>query len=137
VKTNFKIKDLVQVELNGQHFDLQNDFEYAGYEKEEDRVQVKFKKKPRDWSAVSNPDFLVFTCGSIYFFDEIQPTTIENDKMLAGITYFDSEDRVNNYLLNDRATPEANDDIIFTFESDRVLRIQCHSIELIAEHVAV
>lgn len=56
-----------------------------------------------------------------------------DDFCLSGITFFDSNFREEDYGLIERAMPNEGDDIIFSFESDRVIRVNCEAITLNAE----
>ena len=73
---------------------------------------------------------LIFILDNYTFLNQIKPKAefIEDDICLSGITFFDNNCREGNYGLMERMLPNESDDIIFSFESERVIRVNCETV---------
>lgn len=135
--SNFIIKSYTEIEFNGRHIDLHNNFSFvpASFQQSNNIIKFHFNKSEGTWVPKNELNKLSFTFTDVNFLKTIPPGSgyIDDDYCLANITYYDSEDREENYWLTDKPEPSENDDIIFTFESDRVIRINCSKVELRAE----
>lgn len=134
---NFKIKNFIAVEFEGRELDLHNNFSFVScsYDKQSDKLEVHFNKSNGDWVPKDEFDKLTFTLSKIHYLKTIdpKPELISDDHCLAGITYYYSDDRDDNTGHLDREKVELGDDLIFTFESDRVIRVNCDSVTLKTE----
>lgn len=123
--SNFQISSFTEIDFNGRELDLHNNFSFVSfsYDKKVDEIKIYFDKSHGDWVPKNEFEKLVFTLSKISYLKTIDPNPamIEDDKCLAGITFFYSDDREENYALLDQTQPKPDDDIIFTFESERVI----------------
>jgi hypothetical protein len=133
---NFKISSFTEIEYKGQEFDLHNNFSFESYSmnREKSELRIFFKKSDGDWVPKDEPGNLTFILSEIKYLKTVEPSQeyFEDDSILAGITFFWADDRAENYGLLEQETPNPGDDIIFTFESDRVIRANCNSVTLFA-----
>ena len=134
---NFKIISFTEIELNGIEFDLHNNFEFLADETEvlESTIKLYFKKSSESWANNVKANKLIFILENYNFLKQIEPQEeyLEDDLCLSGITFFDNDFRDEDYCLMNRAIPKENDDIIFSFESERVIRVNCETITCIIE----
>ncbi|MBC7864156.1 MAG: hypothetical protein IAF38_14360 [Bacteroidia bacterium] len=137
MRTNFEIKSFTEIEFEGKLLDLHNNFSFVSdsFDKNQNALKLSFKKASGNWVPQNELKNLTFIFAQINYLKAIapKPENAEDDHCLAGITFFNSEDRMENYSLTEKPFPGPDDDIIFTFESDRVFRINCEAIKLIAE----
>ncbi len=135
--SNFKIRNFIEVVFEGRELDLHNNFSFVTYcyDKQADELKVHFDKANGDWVPTDEFDKLTFTLSKIHYLKTVEPKPeiITDDNCLSGITFYYSDDREDNSSLLDRERPESEDDIIFTFESDRVIRVNCDTVTLKAE----
>ncbi len=136
MKTNFEIEDNHAVRYRGHHIDLHNDFDFTGISEtiSETEITLEFKKSNGDW--VRNDGFaeLMFRCKNVTYkyFEEGELTDYpEDSKCIGGITFFPSAIRDINDGLTHRKVPNENDDLVFTFEDGRIIRVNCKEVELI------
>lgn len=132
--TNFKILTFTEIEFDGRSLDLHNNYSFVSVLKNKttNQVIIYFEKAQGDWVPENELTKLAFTLSNIHYLELIEPLPerILDDHCLAGITFFDSDDRKENYALIDQPLSKTGDDIIFTFESDRVIRANCDSVIL-------
>lgn len=140
MKTNFKIISFTEIEFNGVELDLHNNYEfiYGQTEISAHQISLYFRKSNRDWAIHAAYQNLCFVLSNYNFLKQIDanPELIEDDFCLSGITFFDSDFRENDYGLMDRTLPNESDDIIFSFESDRVIRVNCETVTLITQYIS-
>jgi hypothetical protein len=137
MRTNFQIKSFTEINFLGRHIDLHNNFTFRPIRinPTDTELKIQFDKSDGDWVPDDEFNKLTFTFNKINYCKTIDPDPkyISDDNSLAGITYFNSDDRDENYGLIDKSVPNLGDDIIFTFESDRVIRVNCDELTLTAE----
>lgn len=135
--SNFKIRNFIEIEFEDKEFDLHNNFSFVDYShnKQSDELKIYFEKSSGDWVPKDEVDKLTFTLSKIHYIQTTDPKTelIADDHCLSGITYYYPDDRKDNSGLLDKAEPESGDDIIFTFESDRVIRVNSDTVTLQTE----
>ena len=135
--SNFKIHNFIEVEIEEHTIDLHNNFLFITYAHNEpaNELNIYFHKSKGDWVPLDEFDILTFTLSEIHYLKTIDPSPefLNDDQYLAGITFYYPDDREENFNLLYRQLPELEDDIIFTFESDRVIRANCESVTLKAE----
>jgi len=137
MKTNFKIISFTEIELNGIELDLHNNFDFisANTEISDKQISLHFRKSTGDWAIKTEYQNLYFILDNYTFLKQIDPNPefIEDDSCLSGITFFDNDFREEDYGLIEREVPNESDDIIFSFESERVIRVNCEILTLIAD----
>lgn len=135
--TNFKISSFTEINHKGRELDLHNNFSFVSFSHDEkaNEMKIYFNKSKGDWVPKNEFAKLTFTLSNISYLKTIdpRPELIADDACLAGITFFYSEDREDNYGLLDQMQPKPGDDIIFTFESDRVIRVNCETVTVEGE----
>ena len=137
MKTNFKIISFTEIELNGFEFDLHNNFDFLAEKTEisENRIKLCFRKSSEQYAENVKIEKLFFILDNYTFLKQIKPKAefIEDDFCLSGITFFDNNFREEDYGLMERLLPNESDDIIFSFESERVIRVNCETATCEAE----
>ena len=137
MKVNFKIISFTEIEYEGTELDLHNNFDFIAKDTEISETQIKlhFRKSKGSWAVNAKHENLYFTVDNYSFLKQIGPKAefAADDFCLSGITFFDSNFREEDYGLMERAIPNEGDDIIFSFESDRVIRVNCEAITLNVE----
>jgi hypothetical protein len=137
VRTNFKIISFIEIDFNGVEIDLHNNFDFIARNTKisDKQIVLHFRKSNGDWAKNVEFQNLYFVLDDYSFLKQIDPKIefVEDDSCLAGITFFDNDFREENYGLIDRKLPNETDDIIFSFESERVIRANCEIITLKAE----
>lgn len=136
MKANFKIISFTEIELNGIKLDLHNNFDFASANTEisENRLSLQFRKSSGDWAINTEYQNPYFIFDNYNYLKQIEPNPefIEDDSCLSGITFFDNNFREEDYNLIEREVPNEGDDIIFSFESERLIRVNCENLTLIA-----
>ncbi|WP_459212632.1 hypothetical protein [Aquimarina rhabdastrellae] len=135
MKVNFKISENCAVLYHGRHIDLHNNFLFNKYIEENDCIKVFFKRSDGHWVEEDEFKTLVFICtNTSYFYYEEGDNSIypEDENILSYITFFPKRERDINDAYIDRkdGLPQENDDIIFSFENEKTIRINCESIRL-------
>ncbi len=131
---NFEIISFTEVKSDGVEYDLHNNFDFLADRTEisESQIHLYFIKSKGSWADIVKCNSLLFILSNYSFLKQIQPSKelLEDDFCLSGITFFDNDYREEDYGLMDRLFPKENDDIIFTFESERMIRVNCERAEL-------
>lgn len=137
MKTNFKIISFTEIEFNGIELDLHNNFDFISVDTEvsANRISLHFRRSTGDWAINTKYNNLYFSFDNYNFFKQIDanPEFREDDSCLSGITFFGNDFREDDYGLIEREVPNENDDIIFSFESERVIRVNCETLTLIVD----
>lgn len=132
MKTNFKIVSFTEIALEGIVYDLHNDFDFIlnNLKIDEANILIHFKKSTSDWVGKEAPENIYFLVNDYHYLKtkEPNPNYLDDDHCLAGITFFDAGLRAEDESLIERENPNANDDLIFTFESERMIRVSCKSV---------
>ncbi len=136
--SNFKIHNFIEVEIDGHTLDLHNDFSFITYTHSilTNELTIYFHKSKGKWVPSDEFDRLTFTLSKMHHLKIINPNPelLTEDHCLSGITYYYPDDREENFGLLDHELPEMGDDIIFTFQSERVIRANCESVTLKVEN---
>lgn len=134
MKTNFKIASFTEIEFKGILLDLHNNFDFFADQIEisENKILLHFKKSSGDWAENETIHKLTFILEDYTFLRQIAPSRdfLVDDFCLSAITFLDSDYRDDDYALIERQYPKEDDDIIFSFESDRVIRVNCKTATL-------
>ncbi len=134
---NFEINALFSgIDFFGQHFDVDNNFRFAGYVDDEEKkeIRLQFTKGKGAWIPVDevNGFELVFT-GVNYKY--LKPDNRDHPANSRGtiteMSFYPSKDRKVNDLFMDQRNPLPGDDIKFHFEDESLIRIGCAEGELI------
>ena len=67
----------------------------------------------------------------LFIGDKVEGARLEDDNCLGDLTFFPSTHREVNDTIVDQSQPDKGDDILYTFESRRKIRICCKTIEII------
>ena len=138
MKTNFKIEDNYAVQYDGYHIDLHNNFDFEGMAENSDgkEIRLEFKKSDGDWISEDEFTFLTFVLKDVtykYLKDGDPVNYPEGSKCLGEISFFPSEMREMNDSIIPQQEPKETDDLIFIFEDDKVIRVNCKQAELIVK----
>jgi len=127
MKSNFRIISTTEIEFNDVELDLHNNFDFIleDLTVQEKQIILRFKKSRGDWAREVKYQTLNFVLDNCSFFKHVdaEPEFITDDQCLAGITFMDSDFREEDNALIDREEPNPSDDLIFSFESGRLIRV--------------
>ena len=135
METNFKIITSTEIEYNERLIDLHNNFDfiYKNCIFETKKITLHFIKSNGYW--VNNDEYneLFFIFDDYNYLKQIEPENefIDEDSCLRDITFFDSKLRDENHGIIKQMYPHKDDDIIFSFMSQRIIRVNCKKIVLI------
>ena len=138
MKTNFEIEDNYAVQLDGYHIDLHNNFDFEGMSESRDgkEIRLEFKKSSGNWVKEDEFKSLTFVLKDVSYNrskDGDPDAYPEDAKCLGEITFFPSEMRDTNNGIIPQKKPKETDDLIFIFEDDRLIRVNCKQAELIVK----
>lgn len=133
MKLNFKIKDNIYIESNEHLFDLHNDFDFIRmeYEIEKGNLILYYKSLTKNVETKE----LKIIHKDLTYIKVYKNVKSENDfekndsKTISSLTFYPSDDRNNNLNLTYREKPDINDDIIYLFENDSFIRLNCNDIK--------
>ncbi len=137
--TNFDIEDNIAVHLNGEYFDLHNNFDFIGLTKERDSISADFEQTSGDWVKTDEFRKLTFEFKNVSYeyYENGDIEALKTDaKNLAEITFFPAYLREINDGMLLQSKPKKDDDLILFFEDGRVIRIGCDSILLTVGNVS-
>ena len=136
MKTNFSINNNLNININDLDFDLHNnfDFEKISFDKHSMEIILIWKKSTGRWAndiifeclELKHSKITFFHCG---YLEDIYSN--EDWNTLSTITYFPSNNRINNDYCTLQTIPFLDDDIIYTFENDSFIRIKCDKIDFV------
>ena len=136
MKVNFEITSSTEITYDGRHLDLHNNFEVKrfDYAISERKLSIHLSKAKGDWVKEDELENIAFIHRNVSFvnINFTNPLEFSNDdNCLDFISYFSKESRdINDGFLN-KAFPEQNDDIIYSFVNDQFIRVNCEELELI------
>ena len=132
--TNFEIVENYALSYEGPHMDLHNNFDFVGLNHDITNkvLRLLWVKTNGDW--VSEKEFntieLVHEGISFLLINSETGISIE-DKTLNSIGYFPSNERHINDSITNRNKPQKDDDIIYLFENEQFIRVNCFEIKLL------
>lgn len=134
---NFEIENNYALSFNGKHIDLHNNFNFWGFEYDVTKMTaiLRWEKSTEQWAIRETITGLSICHRNVTYMhvtprDSEMPTT--EDSCLKDITYLPIELRNNEdeFVLSSKL-PEPNEDIVYRFQSEQCITINCHEIELI------
>jgi hypothetical protein len=130
MKTNFLITDNYAFTFNSKLIDIHNNYDFEGYQYEvkENQLKLFFIRRNDDWVDRKEPFKLILNHKNIKEYI-IENESEEFDRSVVEVTFFPSYEKFDDSLMV-RIEPEENDDIIYIFESDQILRIVCKEVIL-------
>ncbi len=131
--TNFEIHDLIYVYFDGHEIDLHNEYDFIAEKVMITKTEIRLLFQKTDNLLLNPPfEFLQFNAYNYSYLLNKAPDQdqIWNDTCIDGITYYPSSEReIHNALIDQRAAKE-EDDLIFNFMSNRIIRIGAERIIL-------
>lgn len=137
MKVNFGIENNYALSFNGKHIDLHNNFNFLGFEYDVTKMTaiLRWEKSTEEWANRETITGLSICHRNVTYMhviprDSEMPTT--EDSCLKDITYLPVELRndEDEFVLSSKF-PEPNQDIVYRFQSEQCITINCHEIELI------
>jgi len=135
--TNFEIEGNYAVRQDGRMYDLHNNFDVASfhYETSAREFKIIWKKSKGDWiKPDDDPEELVILHKEVSFLlitDMDKERDESNDTCLRDITFFASSHRNMNDSLVIQEKPNADDDLLYFFENEQIIRVGCASAKLL------
>jgi hypothetical protein len=135
MKTNFQIRNFIEIEYGGRTFDLHNNFDFIGYNYQPSikSLTLNWQKTPGDWvphNEITNFSILhqdvSFLNIAIENGDNSGVVTMD----LTDLTFYPSSERETNNCLLDQVSPKEGDDILYIFEDDMFIRVGCSEVLL-------
>ncbi|KAA9333735.1 hypothetical protein [Adhaeribacter soli] len=136
MKVNFQLVDNYAISFEGRHIDVHNNFNFLGFEYkvETQTLILKWIKSAGDWvNSDELPQFALIHFEVNYL--NITPrnplSQTSEDTCLSDITFFPSSDRITNDSIIGQSMPHNKDDILYLFQNDQVIRVNCKEIRFI------
>lgn len=136
MKVNFKIIENYALSYQGRHIDLHNNYEFTGmeYSTRKMTLTLRWIKSSGDWIKDDELLQLMLVHKSVSYLS-ISPRDLEmpfsEDSCLSDITFFPSSARDVNDSIISKTLPAVEDDILYIFQSEQIIRVHCEEIELI------
>lgn len=135
--TNFSIASFTEIEFQGVLIDLHNCYDFIAESIHVDKAKLSFEFRKTTGEWIQHVEFsnLYFVFKGLNYLKQIEPDidSLKDDACLSGITFYDADLRDEDYNFIERNIPNKEDDIIFSFESDRLIRINCNAVILIVQ----
>lgn len=138
MKTNFSIDNNYALVYQSQHFDLHNNYDFIGYNSNIDRKEFSlfWKVNSGEWVPGKLPKTLKVNIYGVHYLlvhfeDQNYPLT--ESKTLMDLTYNPSCDRTEHNLVINQPEPTSDDDIIFKFQDESLIRVKGEKLELLVE----
>jgi hypothetical protein len=139
--SNFRLYLNYAIHIGEKHLDLHNNYDFAGFEYHAaNRSLVLFwNSSIEEWVPKDNPPQLVLTISEVEYLlilprDPGYPFT--EDSCLMDFTYFPSSDREENECVGSQELPNEDDDIIFKFQSQMVIRVKGERVDVVLADAA-
>ena len=135
MQTNFLLFENYAIKLGDKHLDLHNNFDFKGFSFEIDtrKLILDWNGRNADWVPKDNPSTLSITVFAVDYLKVI-PRNVDipftEDNCLIDLTYYPSSDRQDDESIVMKETPSDDDDLIFKFESDQIVRVKGSKIEV-------
>ena len=138
MKTNFSLPYNSGIHFQGRDIDLHNCFEFVELKEHfpEKAVTIKFEKLNESWVRDDEFDTISFKLKGITFYHKSSSADneyLENAKTLEFITFFSPELRDINNSLVLKEYPDENDDILFHFVNEDIIRVACGEVEVMTQ----
>jgi predicted flavoprotein YhiN len=135
MRVNFKIEDFRDILFDGSRIDLHNNFLFKGfnYDLVNRQVILHWSKGIGDWIPVTEFETVTITHFGVSYFIVLQTSvnlSIDDQRTLSEVSFFPSSEREEMEQCLDKMQPDENDDIIYTFIGEQVLRIGCEDVVL-------
>lgn len=138
MNVNFNIIDNHSIEYNGRLIDLQNNFDFLGfdYHVADREIKLHWEKSIGEWVPQNEFLNLVLIHKGVSFLriiEQDENSSYDDDCCLGELSFFPSNAREINDCIVPQPQPNAGDDILYFFENGQVMRIHCEEIELETE----
>ena len=135
MKVNFGLVDNYALNFEGQHIDLHNNFDFAGFDYNVALRELKLTwiKANGDWIDKNELSQIVLTHIGVDYVEIIgqnESFALNDDKCLGEISFFPSNERDINDNIISKEKPNEFDDIIYSFENGQIIRVHCDNIYL-------
>ena len=132
--TNFKIIDFREIELNGRLIDVHNNFDFMGVEigERQEIITLKWQRADGNWVPHNELQSFKIVHKPVSYFFDTSPDNENADGCLSEMSFYPSSDRTANDSFLDQETPTAWDDIVYTFQGGRIIRLCCEEVCLVA-----
>jgi hypothetical protein len=135
---NFLIYQNYAIQLGDKHLDLHNNFDFKGFSFDIDtrKLTLNWNGKNADWVPTDNPSTLSITVFDVDYLKVIPrnvDTPLTEDNCLSDFTYYSSLERQDDECVLMKETPSNDDDLIFKFESEQIIRVKGSKIEACIE----
>lgn len=123
MRTNFRIVDMIYCVLDGQDFDMHNDYDFHtnNYDEAERILILEWKKSTGDWVKKDNPAAIIFTHEDVSFLNISRPEDAQ--QTLEWLTFYPPSEREENDRYMSQETANENDDIIYQFTDESFIRV--------------
>jgi hypothetical protein len=135
MKANFKIENFRDILFEGKYFDLHNNFKFESfhYDLESAQVTLEWVKDIGNWIPDSEFETVTITHTGVLYF-KVLPTSenasLYDRQTLSEVTFFPSSERDEMEQFLNQMEPDEDDDIIYTFIGEQILRIGCENVIL-------
>jgi hypothetical protein len=126
--TNFEIVENYALSYKGTHIDLHNNFDFVGLNHDITNkiLTLSWVKTDGDWVHKKEFNTIELVHEGVSFLLISSETGISiEDKTLNRLGYFPSNERHINDSITHQNKPQKDDDIIYLFENDEFIRVNC------------
>jgi hypothetical protein len=136
MKVNFRITENYALDYHGRHLDLHSNFHFVNleYKIETSTLILRWLRSKGEWVPDNEVSYLVLVHKQVNYLlvvsGDPEMERIEGTR-LNDITFYPSSDRNTNDSIMTHRLPEDGDDILYLFQSDQIIRVNCEEVELI------
>jgi hypothetical protein len=135
MKSNFQIKNFIEIKYCGRTLDLHNNFDFIGfnYQPSLNSLVLNWQKNNGDWVPKDEIFNLSILHQNVTYLNnpfDSQAISTVGKYGLTDLTFYPSSDRETNNRLLDQESPKEGDDILYIFEGDMFIRVSCSDIIL-------
>ena len=135
MKSNFQIKNFIEIQYCGRTLDLHNNFDFIGfnYQPSRNSLELNWQKSNGDWVPKDEVlNFSILHQDVTFINNSFDSQTFSSVVKygLIDLTFYPSSDRETNNQLLDQESPKEGDDILYIFEGDMFIRVSCSEILL-------
>ena len=135
---NFILYQNYAIHFADKHLDLHNNFDFKSFSFDIDTrtLTLNWKSKNAKWVPLDNPSNLSLRVIDVEYLKVVprdSETPFTEDNCLSDLTYYPSSERQEDDCVSYQESPTTDDDIIFKFQSEQMIRVKGSEISVSIE----